>query len=192
MKPNAILSVAIGQVSFVFLLLLCVLILPDVHRGPGGFSNYGVYSETTLLYTLGFTAAAATTWNVGRHIKQTDIYASVLKFLFYGLSAGYIIVLLSTYPYQLNDFLNTLHRQIGMAFFVYLNVMTAWLVNDLVRSLIGVVLLFVVVLGSLFAMLSIHEYASLLSHSQAVTGIAFGILITLGTKNYIDRHGIDK
>lgn len=187
MKASFHRYIIIGQLGLLVSLLLSLFLSPDVYRGPGGFSNYGVQAETTALYSIGFLIVGGLTYKAATLLRDDTLEQKLTRTGLASLAFGYILVLISTYPYQLNETLDTIHRQIGALFFVYINIFTAWLVNNFTREPIGVLLLFAVIGGSLIAMLSIHEFVPLLSHGQAITALSFSLLLSLSALR-IPKH----
>lgn len=109
-------------------MLACLIIVPRYFFSldQGGISNYGTEAQTRGIFILGFGAAALGTLAASLKLPKHTIHKSTLKFGMYLLSLSYMLVLISTFSYKLNDSNKQLHLQAALALFIIMLLAAIW------------------------------------------------------------------
>jgi hypothetical protein len=157
--------VAAGQVTFALLIGLCVALHPGfvLKVDEGGMSNYGIHVKTALPYTVALLAPVLLTLDVARQAVATSMAAKRFVSLLRLYSGLLFLTLVTTYPYPLNVGLKDLHIAVGVA-------------------------LFIQYAGLVLAALTFFGVLHVLFLSQLVTGIAFAVLLVMGTRRILDER----
>ncbi len=166
-----------GQIGLVGGLLVCFVLRPGIIAGPKGFSNYGVLVRTIVPYTLAFLVAAACTVLAARGLESTEPQVARLRQGLYLLAILYTTVLLSTYPYHSTPVLRSLHLAAGTTLFAWQVLFAAWLVRSAGRDWPNDGLFTLLLIGSLLSLLSLTGFAHSLARGQALTIVAFGLIL---------------
>src|ERR1017187_5001882 len=120
MKHSVVAALVWGQVSLIGGLAVCFALVPSYLRSEGGISNYGTLRKTVVFYTLAFGLAAFFTGLAAYRLRrQHRRYQKALTYNLYILTALLVFVLLSTYPYKLNNALGYVHELADIALFVF-------------------------------------------------------------------------
>ncbi len=173
MFGNAKTLVLIGHATLLLALPVCYLIVPHYFNGSGGLSNYGADVRTVVPFTLGFGAAGICSIMAARCYKKRESLRKPLLLL----GILYIVVLVSTYPYQLNDFLDTIHKIAGLLLLVFQAAFGLWLAFVYKRSVIHILLAGTVLFGLWIVAVAFLTPSELLSHGQALAAFAFATLL---------------
>lgn len=175
MKQSAGRLVAIGQVTFLVSLLVCLALRPSYLRSEGGVSNYGTLRLTVAFYSLAFIAASLSSGVAGYQLRRQQ--KNRLVWSMYVLAALFGLVLLSTYPYKLNGFFRDLHELTGGGLFVFELLFSAWLCLGKARSRLNISLLAVFLVGFGISFMTTIGLVHLLFVGQIITAVAFAALL---------------
>jgi len=168
----------IGQLGLMLGIAISTFLLPRYLMTGGGISNYGVQPQTVAFYTTGFILAASgalassyllqgNTHHNSRLVSRSLIVLSVL----------YILVLISTYPYQLSPALNYIHQAISSTLYFYMTGLGTYLTYNMPRTYLNRGLRYLLLSTLVIAMLTYFGIVSLLFLNELMTGIFFGTII---------------
>jgi hypothetical protein len=168
-----------SQLSLNGFLLVCLALLPKFlfERNEGGVSNYGVHDRTVVFYTLAFGLSAGLLTAAARSLSVTNKPFTSVKRVFYLLSYLLILVLISTYPYKINQTLDNFHILAGITLFVVELAVSGWFAIFLSRNKINLVLFGLVVSGFTLAFITFAGRLHVLFAAQLLTSLSFGALI---------------
>jgi hypothetical protein len=109
-----------GQIALGCLLALCVALDPSpvLAANEGGVSNFGVRAVTVVPYTVAFASSASGLWLAGRALGPGEPRIARLGRSLQWVGVAFALVLVSTYPYKLDDALNKLHLALAVLLFV--------------------------------------------------------------------------
>jgi hypothetical protein len=161
----------LSQITLIGLLLVCSLIMPSVAIKNGGVSNFGNHRSTVVLYVLAFLLSALFLSLAAKAVGQRR--AAGLLLLLVVLD---ILVLVSTFPRQLNQTFSDIHDDLGIVLFAYQFVLSVVLVIKR-YSLRGLLLLVLEVTGSIIGLLSIIKVIHFLFIGQMLGALGFGLLL---------------
>jgi len=174
MKHSIVAALVWGQVSLIGGLAVCFALVPSYLHSEGGVSNYGTLRKTVVFYTLAFGLAAFFT---GLAAYRQRRYQKALTYNLYILTALFMFVLLSTYPYKLNDFLGYVHELADIAYFVFVLGFSGWLCLVVARSWWHILWLLALVIGAGISLITLLGLVHLLFIGQLVTALAFAVLL---------------
>jgi len=171
--------ILLGQLSLFGFLLVCLLLIPHFLLAPneGGVSNYGLYAKTVVPYSLAFGLCGLLTLVSARFLpKELPAYAAVKRAL---ISLGFLLiaVLLSTYPYKVNNTFNEIHIYAGSALAFLEMGLGLWFAAVLVRNIKNILLLVIQLTGFGLGILTHFGLIHILFVSELVTSLAFGALL---------------
>jgi hypothetical protein len=176
---KAVRYLVLGQSSLFGFLLVCLILIPHflTERNEGGVSNYGLYAKTIVPYSLAFGLCGLFTLLSARVLpKEIASYAAVKRALV-GLGILLIAVLISTYPYKVNNTLNEIHVYIGTALAFLEMGLAVWLALILARDTKNIVLLVVQLIGFIMGVLTHFGVVHILFITELLTSVAFGIIL---------------
>ncbi len=171
----------IGQIGFFGGLLLCFAIKPQYLRSEGGFSNYGTTASTIAFFTFAFLSATIGTFITANQIAKLH---SRLAWTLRVLALLFFLVLISTYPYKLNDFYDAAHKDVSIVLSLWGLGLGAWFVfkrHDIWNAASYALQLAATTAG----IATILGYVHLLFVSQFVAGGAFGALLVRATSQIV-------
>lgn len=179
--------VAAGQVTFALLIGLCVALHPGfvLKVDEGGMSNYGIHVKTALPYTVALLAPVLLTLDVARQAVATSMAAKRFVSLLRLYSGLLFLTLVTTYPYPLNVGLKDLHIAVGVAIIVFESAASLWIYRA-TKTMAPA--LFIQYAGLVLAALTFFGVLHVLFLSQLVTGIAFAVLLVMGTRRILDER----
>jgi hypothetical protein len=179
MKHSVVAALVWGQVSLIGGLAVCFGLVPSYLRSEGGVSNYGTLRETVVFYTMAFGLAAYFTCLAAYRLhRQHWRYQKALAYNLYILTAMFVIVLLSTYPYKLNNVLGYVHELADIALFVFTLGLSGWLCLVVARSWWHILWLLALVIGAGISLITLFGLVHLLFIGQLVTALSFAVLLT--------------
>ena len=150
----------------------------------GGVSNYGTLSETQVFFTIGFALASLGAVLASKFMGQGYKSAGVFRILLVIHGLRYISVLVTTYPYKVNEFYRSLHEWSAIGLFVYMSVLAIWLRFWQAREQTLVCRWFwLFVIGLLTAILTFFGVIHLLFTAQIISGLAFAMVVNNALKN---------
>jgi hypothetical protein len=171
--------VVFGEVAFLFFMGASVALHPGfvLARHEGGISEYGVHLKTALLYTLGWTVLAAGNMRAARACGGRGVRsAKVRKLLFFYCIATFF-VLISTYFYSLDAVLKYIHYGFGAILVVFMSAAAYWLWRQLPDVSWARAILWVQLLGSIAALLSIVGVLHVLFSAESISNVGCAILL---------------
>lgn len=170
-----------SQVGFYTFITICTIISPEFlfERNEGGMSNYGVHAKTVIPFTLAFLSSMVLV-AMAAHVLSRRIK---LKVILYAFSILLLLVMLSTYPYKVNDFYRQLHIVTGILLVSFETVVSIWLATA-IRDHIATILLAFQVVGSVLALLTLVGVFHILFITQIITGVAFGALLVYSSRRW--------
>lgn len=167
----------ISQICLYGLFLLCVCLMPHFlfEKDEGGASNFGLYARTIIPYSLAFLLSAGFLFSAAqalpKHVPQQQALTRTMRCI----AALLICVLLSTYPYKVNNLLDGIHVVAALALILSEFIAGIWFVQ-LTKDAASLVLFSLQVLGILLSLLTTLGVLHILFLSQIVSGVAFGWL----------------
>jgi len=181
----------ISQLSIFILLSICSLIIPSVARTNGGVSNFGNYSSTVGLYSLGFSLCVLFLWLAADNILSKDLNFKKVAYAIFLIGFLYLMVLVSTFPRHLSFAYSRVHDYLGIALFVIEFLMSLWIIikKHTNRSL-GVFGLEII--GMLIGLLTILKFVHLLYVGQTVGTIGFGLLMIIYLPQILNNFKLKK
>jgi hypothetical protein len=180
MKLSALAAITWGQVSFIGFLAVCFALVPSYLRSEGGVSNYGTLRQTIVFYTLAFGLAAFFNGLAARQLERQG--RKVLAYNLYALSVLFILVLISTYPYKLNNTFSDIHQLAGLASFAFTFGFAAWLCFKQAFNLNHLLIFMFLIAGMAMLCVTIIGVAHLLFIGQSVSELAFAVLLVSCTR----------
>jgi hypothetical protein len=180
-----------GQVSLFGFILLCTILNPHflIERNEGGLSNYGVYRETVLPYSLAFGLSGIITFYSAYLLPKSGGVMRQLKWTLILLGILNIATLLSTYPYHLNNFFNTLHDDVGLMGVIIELILSLWFAIYIARSFWGWLLAAIQIIGFILVILILFNYLHILFIAEIISGVAFGAQLVRSVNTVLQKQG---
>jgi hypothetical protein len=188
-KVCAVRWVVIGEVAFLFFMGLSVALHPGyvLARREGGISEYGVHAKTALLYTIAWTALAGSNMRAARVCGGRGVCSNTVRKLLLFYSAAIFLVLVSTYFYSLDAVLRDIHYGFGAVLVTFMSVAAYWSYRQLPDVHWARAMLWVQVLGSLAALLSIVGALHVLFGAESISNVGCAILLAKTCCSALDR-----
>jgi len=143
----------------------------------GGVSNYGTYARTVVPFTVGFLASGLSMIiAAGSLPKQIQAYRKLYRVLAL-LGVLTLVVLLTTYPYQLNALLGTIHSYTSMALVIAETIASIWFAWILVTDLPNKLLFALQFLGFMLGVLTYLGLTHVLFIAESLASLGFGGLM---------------
>ncbi len=175
--PHAVTrDVAVGQIGFLFFLVVCVALHPGLvlKANEGGMSNYGVHLKTVLPYTLALLWPAFFTQRATARLRVMSPRQRRFRFLLLTYCVLITLTLLTTYGYTLDTVQKDVHVAVGVMIIVFESAASWWMYHALGRHRDVFV---VQLLGLALAALTFFGALHVLFLSQIITGGAYAILL---------------
>jgi len=174
-------------VLFLFFTAVSVALHPGfvLQRDEGGMSNYGIHVKTALPYTVALLAPVLLSLDVARQAVATSMAAKRFVSLLRLYSGLLFLTLVTTYSYPLNVGLKDLHIAVGVAIIVVESAASLWIYRA-TKTMAPV--LIIQYAGLVLAALTFFGVLHVLFLSQLVTGIAFAVLLVMGTRRILDER----
>lgn len=169
-----------GQIGLGLSLLICLIIIPKYFFSldQGGVSNYGTDDRTRILFTIGFGIASLSAFLSALYLPARLPKKSTMKSMLLILSALYLAVLLTTFPYKINDFYRGLHEKSAIMLFVFMVIFALWIrFATRLQNLATKKWFLVFGLGILLSALTLFGVIHLLFTAQIVSGTAFAMIV---------------
>jgi Domain of unknown function (DUF5009) len=169
-------DVALGQLGFLFFLIVCVALHPGLvlKANEGGMSNYGVHLKTVFPYTLALLSPALFTQRAAARLHVMSPRQRRFRFLLLTYCVLITLTLLTTYGYTLDTVQKDVHIAVGVLIIVFESGASWWMYRALGRHRDVLV---VQLLGLVLAALTFFGALHVLFLSQVVTGGAYAILL---------------
>src|SRR5579863_3747816 len=146
-------------------------------RHEGGISEYGVHLKTAVLYTLAWVVFAGSNMRAARVCRGGCVRSAKVRTLLLTYSAVVFLVLVSTYFYSLDAVLKYIHYGFGAVLVTFMSVAAFWLYRQLTGVTWARATLWVQVLGSAAALLSIVGVLHVLFIAESISNVGCAILL---------------
>jgi hypothetical protein len=180
--------VVFGEVAFLFFMGVSVALHPGyvLARHEGGISEYGVHVKTAVLYTIAWAVLAGGNMRAARACGGCGVRSEKVRKLLLFYSAVSFLVLVSTYFYSLDAVLKYLHYGFGAVLVVFMSVASYWLFRQLTDVSWARATLWVQVLGSTAALLSIVGVLHVLFCAETISNVGCAILLAKTCSGALD------
>jgi hypothetical protein len=174
-----------GQISLFGWLLICFLLIPHflLESNEGGVSNYGLYLKTVVPYTLAFGLGGGLTLRAACLLPTSASYRPLRRTLIF-LGVWLLVILLSTYPYKLNNTFNDLHLGAGILLFIAETLLAGWFALVLASDTANRLLWTAQLVGFSLAGLTFFGVLHVLFIAQMLNSAAFGALLVRTVTNF--------
>jgi hypothetical protein len=146
-------------------------------RHEGGISEYGVHVKTAVLYTLAWVVLACGNMRAARACGGRGVRSERVRKLLLIYCVATFFVLISTYFYSLDAVLRYIHYGFGATLVTFMSVAAYWLYRQLTDVTWARAILWVQVLGSLAALLSILGVFQVLFCAETISNVGCAILL---------------
>ena len=189
-RLRAVRWVVFGEVAFLFFMGVSVALHPGfvLARREGGISQYGVHAKTAVLYTLAWTALAGSNMRAARVCGGRGACSQKMRTLLVFYSVAIFFVLISTYFYSLDAVLKYIHYGFGAILVTFMSVAAYWLCRQLVGVSWARAALWVQVLGSLAALLSIVGALHVLFCAETISNVGCAVLLAKTCSRALDER----
>ena len=180
--------VVFGEVAFLFFMGAGVALHPGfvLARHEGGIIEYGVHVKTAVLYTLGWVAIAGGNMRAARACGGRGVRSEKVRKLLLFYSGASLLVLISTYFYSLDAVLKYIHYGFGAILVVFMSTAAYWLSRQLTDVPWARAVLWVQVLGSIAALLSIVGTLHVLFFAESISNVGCAILLAKTCSRALD------
>ena len=180
--------VVFGEVAFLFFMGAGVALHPGyvLARHEGGISEYGVHVKTAVLYTLAWAVLAGGNMRAARACGGHGVRSEKVRKLLLFYSAASFLVLISTYFYSLDAVLKYIHYGFGAILVVFMSTAAYWLCRQLTDVPWARATLWVQVLGSIAALLSIVGALHVLFCAETISNVGCAILLAKTCSRALD------
>lgn len=184
MHRQTVWYITASQYTLFFFLLVCIILNPHflLTLHEGGISNYGLYAVTVIPYSLALGGCGLLLYRAAWHISTRSKFETRLKRCLKIIGVLYGLVLLSTYPYKLNLFLDRLHIACGIVLFLGELFTGCLLIYHESQNLKRIFIFAVQLVGFGICVLSLLPILHLLFIAQLIFSSAFGILLIISTQ----------
>lgn len=155
-------------------------------RHEGGISEYGVHIKTAVLYTLAWVVLAGGNMRAARLCGGRGVRSEKVRKLLLIYSAASLLVLISTYFYSLDAVLKYIHYGFGAVLVVFMSAAAYWLFRQLGDVSWARATLWVQVLGSIAALLSIVGVFHVLFGAETISNVGCAILLAKTCSRALD------
>jgi uncharacterized membrane protein len=189
-RLHAVRWVIFGEVAFLFFMGVSVALHPGyvLARREGGISEYGLHAKTAVLYTFAWAALAGSNMRAARVCGGRGACSQKLRKLLLFYSAAISFVLVSTYFYSLDAVLKYIHYGFGAILVTFMSVAAYWLCRQLAGVTWVRAILWVQVLGSLAALLSIVGVVHVLFCAETISNVGCAILLAKMCHGALDER----
>jgi hypothetical protein len=176
---RAVKHIIFGEAAFLFFMGISVTLHPGyvLAKQEGGISEYGLHVKTAVLYTLAWVILAYCNTRAARHYADGDTRSKGVRKLLLAYSVASLFVLVSTYFYSLNAVLKYIHYGFGAILIVFMSAASLWLFRQLPATSWTRTFLYVQVLGSFAALLSIAGVVHVLFFAESLSNIGCALLL---------------
>lgn len=185
--------VVFGEVAFLLFMGVSVALHPGyvLARHEGGISEYGVHVKTAVLYTLAWVLLAGANMRAARVCGGRGVRSKKVRTLLLFYSAAMFLVLISTYFYSLDAVMKYIHYGFGAILVTFMSVAAYWLCRQLTDVSWARATLWVQVLGSLAALLSIVGVFHVLFGAETVSNVGCAILLVKTCSSALDERVVE-
>jgi hypothetical protein len=169
-----------SQATLIGTLLVCIAVSPTAFFRNYPLSYYGTTWPTAVPYVVGFVLAAGLLYQTARTLPHGAQNRTLRRFL-WALS-GLLLALVAT-PYKWSPAVGNAHLALAILLLLLQLSMSVWLIRRVGRNLLDYALLGVVVLASVFCIVSIGPSLRVMAMSEFVLIVAFSLLLTRWVRN---------
>jgi hypothetical protein len=182
--------VVFGEIAFLFFMGASVALHPGyvLARREGGISEYGLHAKTAVLYTIAWAALAGSNMRAARACGGRGTCSAKVRKLLLFYSAAIFLVLISTYFYSLDAVLKYIHFGFGGILVTFMSVVSYWLSRQLAGVSWVRATLWVQVLGSIAALLSIVGVTHVLFCAETISNVGCAILLAKMCRGALDER----
>ncbi len=155
-------------------------------RREGGISEYGVHVKTAVLYTLAWVVLAVGNMRAARACAGRGVRSEKVRKLLLFYSGASLLVLVSTYFYSVDAVLKYIHYGFGAVLVVFMSTAAYWLYRQLLDVPWARAILWVQVLGSIAALLSIVGVLHVLFGAETISNVGCAILLAKTSSRALD------
>ena len=178
----------LGEVAFLLFMGVSVALHPGyvLARHEGGISEYGVHVKTAVLYTFAWALLAGGNMRAARACGGGGVRSEKVRKLLLSYSAVSFLVLVSSYFYSLDAVLKYIHYGFGAVLVVFMSTAAYWLSRQLTDITWARAILWVQVLGSIAALLSIVGALHVLFAAESISNVGCAILLAKTCSGALD------
>jgi hypothetical protein len=173
-----------SQLILGFFLVLCTVLNPHYlfEQDEGGVSNFGTLHATIIPYSLAFWGSALLLLVAAYGMDTRDTLRKIMKRLILAVAVLLLLVVITTYPYKLNDTLSNIHGGISIVLLVTEMAGGVWIAKRVQRDAFNSFILGVLGFGFLLALLATFGILHLLFIAQTLTSASFAVLLVRATE----------
>jgi hypothetical protein len=189
-KIGAVWWVVIGEVTFLCFMGASVALHPGyvLARHEGGISEYGVHVKTAVLYTIAWAVLAVGNLRAARMCGGHGVRSETVRKLLMFYSATICLVLVSTYFYSLDAVLKYIHYGFGAVLVTFMSVAAYWCYRQLTGVSWVRAILWIQVLGTTAALLSIVGILHVLFCAETISNVGCAILLAKTCSGALDER----
>jgi hypothetical protein len=180
--------VVFGEIAFLFFMGAGVALHPGyvLARHEGGISEYGVHVKTAVFYTLAWVVLAGGNMRAARACGGRGVRSEKVRKLLLFYSAASFLVLISSYFYSLDAVLKYIHYGLGAVLVVFMSTAAYWLSRQITDVAWARATLWVQLLGSVAALLSIVGVLHVLFSAETISNVGCAILLAKACSRALD------
>lgn len=165
-----------SQLNLAFWILVCTVLAPQFFLSfdQGGISNYGVIPLTIAPYSLGFLGCSYFMYRCARALPAGIQQGNRLRFVIKLVAIFFLLMLISTYTYQLTPMLSHMHQTISITTVIFQLAVGAWFVDLSGKDRVSIGFFITQSLGFFIGLLTFFAVINLLFIAQITIGIGFG------------------
>jgi hypothetical protein len=169
----------LSQLSFWLFLVLCLLLMPHflLESDEGGVSNYGVYTKTIIPFTLAFGLCGVLMLEAAEALPRELAHHQTLQRYLYSIGGLNLVVLESTYTYQVNSLFDGVHVYASVMLLVAEVVAGMWLWRVYTHGMLQTVGLCLLLTGFCFLVLTFFGLLHVLFIAETVASAGFSVLL---------------
>ena len=166
----------LSQINLAGWILLCIVLAPEFFFSfdQGGVSNHGVIALTALPYTLAFLSCSYFMFRSASKIPKNSKTSTELRLVINTVAVFFLLLLVSTYIFQINRALELAHQSISITTVALLYIVGWWFYKITNKNKISGKFLAVQSLGFLLAVLTMIDVVRLLFLAQIIFAVGFG------------------
>lgn len=176
-----------AQLSLWVFLFVCFLFIPNflLQSDEGGISNYGVYARTIVPYTLAFGMCGLLTLQAARVLPEYTVKRKTLWSILTIFGWLCLLVLETTYLYQVGGLIDDAHVFAGILFLVFETGSTLWLWKVYFRDIVQGIVLSVQIVGFILAALTYAGVLHVLFVAEIASSLSYGVLLIRSVKRAV-------
>lgn len=164
-----------GELGFLALIAVCIVIRPWGLSANQGISYYGNHADTLIPYVLALSTSSYFTFKAAGALPSNHKWFRSLRLPLNLFAAGFIGIVAT--PYSLNTYFSWAHEIIGALLFGAQLILTLSLTAEEGYPPSMVALLIIQILGVVIGGLSLQFQHGYLLQGQLVFQLAFGLIL---------------